>query len=557
MEYPKDGQSGDFCDPNELYNQIPKAPGTPVLHVARPSAEEILRTTAQLAEADFERRVLEMMLGELKDRLAAVQDGLEAKKRQIIDFNSRLAPIRRLPLEILSMIACLHVRANQQSVWVLMQTSRVWRAAALLAGDTWNYIIICSPHLILANKEQPGVVCNSVERLKCALNRIGSAPLDIEVKFGSRPRQLWFRCGPSDEAQVLALVELVPPSAHIRHLKLKDNIYNTSLTNLLQILQSWDLCRLEHLDTQSQDLIEVALKKSAKIQRIGIPPRLLRQVEAPRLMRHLEVWDHPTETLDSSDLAHFTNLISLRIGSGISTHTTTTIITMPHLRRLTLCGYGQLWPITCLNITYLDLDPPIFSHMHTGDTIHLPRLKEFVYRRRAFSETPFLQYFSAPHLEVLDATDEGANQHTVIRAMNIIWPQIESRGTTAVHLDPPVLKIHHVSVNVKLLSRVLYRLTRCVELHLLQMRVSADIFELICPTTQNSKKKSVCLPALKVLVIDQFRRKGRAFANEATYLDAATRFLQRRKTIYHPLQRLSIIYQGTETNLRGDTINEL
>lgn len=165
--------------------------------------------------------------------------------------------------------------------------------------------------------------------------------------------------------------------------------------------------------------------------------------------------------------------------------------------------------------------------MHTGDTIHLPRLKEFVYRRRAFSETPFLQYFSAPHLEVLDATDEGANQHTVIRAMNIIWPQIESRGTTAVHLDPPVLKIHHVSVNVKLLSRVLYRLTRCVELHLLQMRVSADIFELICPTTQNSKKKS-----------------GRAFANEATYLDAATRFLQRRKTIYHPLQRLSIIYQA-------------
>ncbi|CAG7850268.1 SubName: Full=Uncharacterized protein {ECO:0000313/EMBL:CCA71344.1} [Serendipita indica DSM 11827] len=568
MESPNGSQGGGGDTGNEVFDPILETSRAPVLHVARPGAQEVRTKTLQLARATEECQIIEKELHRLQNHVAHIQRLFDAKKREIFELSSCIAPIRRIPLEILSMIVCLHVHANRQSVWVLMQTSRAWRAASLLAGDAWNSIVICPPHFTWDDTrpdggEEPGIICSSKERLLYTLNRIGSKALDIEISFQSKGKSP--KCGyvyglTGNEQHVLNLVRLVPSSVRIRRLRLKDRLRKWfSDSNIpesfSQSFQSWDLSNLERLDTWNHTLIERAIREKARIHDLGIPYQMLTKVDAPRLVRHLNLWDH-SGSQELSRLDKFTNLVSLRLNSSFPYNDPPSpTISVPHLQDLTLEGTRRLlWPIMCFNLRRLDLKQRVIGYSHTGDIIHLPQLKEFFYRRDAFSEAPFLQYFKAPALEVLDTTDEGRSPQTTMRAMELIWPPSLQPAT---YLDPTILKLRHVSINFKLLHYVLHSFTRCIELHLLRMRVPVEFFEVLCPSRPNAKKRDVYIPSLKVLVIDLYQKKQRKSTGgevgriDETYLDAARRFLQRRKDMSLPLHILSISHCDVKKQLVG------
>ncbi|CCA76848.1 hypothetical protein PIIN_10833, partial [Serendipita indica DSM 11827] len=450
---------------------------------------------------------------DLKAKLTELKEQIETNEREILHLKAFIAPIRRLPLELLSIIIRIHVRDHLESVWGPMR-------------DAWNAILLCHPanyHVKLAQRTQGRFeiyeVCHTEIRLERALARAGRAPLDILVD-AELTYERAFAVG------LLKRIETLVSTPRLRSLSL--NIPQSNLVLPADFLASWDFSSLEKLSTTIEDLLKKALNTSSRLVELGAHTTALPMATKTKYIQHIrELTLSGTASPDhSQQLSGLRGLYYLNFDASLPENHPFPTICLPQIRGLKLSLPKLLWPIDCPNITHLQITQ---RHRHPDpppNRISLCHLVEFVASSSAFTmKYDFLVHFEAPKLRLLDLTDTESPQWMTSRTMGNIWPAERSGGSPH-SLNPSVLKLRDVSVSTKVLVRAISGLTRCVELHLIEILNTSDFFELMCQLGRKTGKKRnafVLLPTLQVLIIEVRSSRRKGFV-EKDFLDAASAF---------------------------------
>ena len=83
---------------------------------------------------------------------------------------SFLAPIRRLPMEMLAEIFVLSISSHAHTPLALMRVCRYWRKVVLMTPRVWSYLRLCT--------------WTKPDKVKFILDKTGVTPLDVEIDPG-------------------------------------------------------------------------------------------------------------------------------------------------------------------------------------------------------------------------------------------------------------------------------------------------------------------------------------------------------------------------------------
>lgn len=148
-------------------------------------------SNAIIGEIDEDIRVLKEQISHLQSKV----DALEAKKA---NYMSYIAPLRRVPTEILGHIVDFCILSGIQLV-TLTQICGSIRDAVIAMKTQWRRICLLGPKEKYypfdyvneyAKRVQQGVVCNSAEQLAVILSRAQSGPLDLFIQLALRPEDV-------------------------------------------------------------------------------------------------------------------------------------------------------------------------------------------------------------------------------------------------------------------------------------------------------------------------------------------------------------------------------
>ncbi|KIM25010.1 hypothetical protein M408DRAFT_56007, partial [Serendipita vermifera MAFF 305830] len=102
-----------------------------------PSQSQLLQTRSLIAEKATKLSQLQALYEKNKKALEELETRIQAAKQDLFDTQAKIAPVNRVPAEILGLIFTIHVWEHDSSPWVLAHVSRIWRASALMTKGLW------------------------------------------------------------------------------------------------------------------------------------------------------------------------------------------------------------------------------------------------------------------------------------------------------------------------------------------------------------------------------------------------------------------------------------
>lgn len=559
---PKASEEEDLNDMNEQSSIADRSQplDTAVLHAAHPSSQEVEHVKAQIIQQTESHYSLQARHDEQFENLDAQ---IKQKDKHLLELKAFIAPIRRLPLEVMTIVLSMLVLDEEgESPWRLMRVCRTWRAAVMLARQLWTSLLLCVPdwpNLWLAQRNDGRYkgyqVCYTKNHLLCALNRVGPTPLDIFVSFQCR-------MGYTSRAynRIVELFEACK-DAGVRPrvgTLVWETGYGFQWQFPMEAFSLWDISPLRELTTWDEALLQKCLASSHNLRKLDIPTSNLAMAQKALVLSQLE----RLCLQGSGDSSLFETLPECRSLTELELKVfvidgdqelPSSLPILPRLHRLCMSGSCWLLPLVCINLTYLRIEPT--RTMSIRGEVRLPCLKKLEYSYAAFASNSGLPYLDAPNLEVLDVTDSGTPANIAYLTLTKIWTGKPGDSNPGQKLDPMVLKIREASSHPKKLGRILSRLTNCVELHLDRVLASPEIFEVLCPASIKKKKRGEEPPffALKSLSIT-FTYSRHNSVTRDDIVKAASAFVAKRRDMGNPIKQmtLKIAYKTSFQDLNMD-----
>jgi hypothetical protein len=516
---------------------------------------------------------------EFKLKLVAVQGSL-------VENRARIAPISRVPPEVLGEIFAIHVGENQQSPWLLMKVSRAWRATSLLTRDLWRRIMLVPADWFWGRPQSrvfEGMqICMNASQLRSALERAGSLPLDLRIASRLHPshRSGRFYNHLSDHSlqttinQKSNLRDLL--NAFLKYVKIPRirslSISTESFNLAADALDGFSFVDMESLalDFNYLKIIARVVKESLLLQKIHVPSTSMKHLK--RLGRWHRVDDLNVAHVCGDRLtdirsilvaaAHLTSLQFCGDALKGSDEPDAGDLVMPSLKHLSLKHTDPFWPIICPNLTHLTMGP--FSEIVPlpDQSVPLPHLIELVFITY-FESVGILRGFTVPSLRKL-VLKHSRGKAISAKGFKELWPLqfggTPSKGMSPSDVEPKILHLESFTINPKLLGRTLNERPFIEEIKFDNVAVNAEFFECLVPVrtakAKGSKGKGKAAPKgkraagskagwsggcpeLKRLFIDisQFRNKEEQIA---AIMASAKTFMAKRLKTGTPLERLAI-----------------
>lgn len=220
-----------------------------------------------------------------------------AQAVQLRSLRNALAPIAKLPAELLSQVFLQYALSSPLDLlyelqWArLMEVCRLWRAVGLSLEPAWSYILITSPRY-------------SLSRLAIQLERSGSLPLFVKT-YLNEPWVLDDFCskGPTADAPGLGSMNFLAPA----------RLGSLDLDGSVEVVDQWfNHCSADTFHPLLQEL-KIARNFQADID-ISVLPRNLLQLKdgTPTLLHSIHLRN---VNIDLSLPSYLTELILDRGGS--------------------------------------------------------------------------------------------------------------------------------------------------------------------------------------------------------------------------------------------------
>lgn len=415
-----------------------------------------------------------------------------------------------------------------------------------MTRDLWNCIAICGQQYVYKRDMDKGFqhfhLCKTREHILYILERSGTTPLHLYLIPDRTLSAIMPNTASKSPNKILSLLKMVEtqcPTPRLRSLNMERR-FHLILPDLPdEMLNDWDFSQLESLGTWVPDLVSRAVQESNQLCSLAIPEDLLDRIQDTRLkttLPRLEVFDgRKLVTLQA--LSTFQGIVNLEL--SVNQRESAPRVKMEQLQALNLNQTFPLWPIDCPNLVHLRITPPEWLYSHSrGDIIVLPSLKMLEYFSRG--RVSLLRFFDAPNLETLRIEESLLKKQATYKALAEIWPVTNA---TRNPLDPRILTFSHTTVGERSLARVLCRLTRCREIHLIDTVFSGTFLDGLQPINKKTGMV-VPLPMLRVVTMDcDTQRKG-VCVNEGQILDAASRLRAMRQAAGSPLVQFRFAYGG-------------
>ncbi|CAG7850275.1 SubName: Full=Uncharacterized protein {ECO:0000313/EMBL:CCA71336.1} [Serendipita indica DSM 11827] len=461
-------------------------------------------------------------------------------RQEILEF----APIRRLPLELLSTIISMHVE-DHASVWEPMQVSKTWRSATLLVPNLWNSLLLCSPDWpnIKKAKEDRGRigtydVCCAEVHVRRALARTRSHFLNLQISSmtGDPRGPLSYSTQPTLRliSHLLEIIRTSLPARRVRNLTLDSKELPDT------VFADWDFSMLEEIKTSNEYVFDKAIGESRSLTTLYVSSGLLPKLGPSANIGHITKI-HMVDNAPLIGLSHCHFLTDLTVralrGDG-------EIVAFPRLKRLHVSNLFTGWTIVCPNLVHLQITGTSGRSTWSGQ-VHLPQLRELVYFY-ALDVDSKLMCFDVPNLRVLKLA-YGVTSYITIQALTKLWVNGGSTDSYRQHLDPQELIVKDIFIASETLCGILRHLTRCKELRLENVIRSSGFFQGMSTVSSEEKDEiraaNPPLPNLTNLIAE-IRESPRVPPERI--LIAAKRLVQTRRELGIPLERLSIKTPGNE-----------
>lgn len=462
---------------------------------------EVEHARALVAEHRQKVAALQARYEEQKGLSESLEAKVRAAQRILFETEATIAPISRVPPEVLGLIFTIHTHEHQQSPWILMHISRAWRAAALMTRSIWGRILLAPPGWARSTvKRRTRVfegmeVCLKPVQLNRALKRAGAAPIDLRIIFTHDVSRV--RAASTVSRQQEVLLELLKSifthqaNARLRSLSVVTD-WNFSLPT--EIMTDFDYTNLVSL-TLDKEYAEVAAKvakESRGLRSLNIRGSSLNKMAEYKRWSSLEELQITSvhEVRDKEVVRRLLSapdaLTKLRLSIGVVSEQDQgdPPILIPSLTNLELHGIRDLWPVDCPNLTHLTLRMPPFTGNLPNESIHLPHLVELVYVAAYSAQSP-LRVFVLPSLQTFEFQCTSGKA-ACGSALKSIWPSSISKGTVHTSLsniEPRTLIIRNALVNEKLLARALAGRSKLEELVAVDISLSVSFFQDIMPAT--------------------------------------------------------------------------
>lgn len=392
-------------------------------------------------------------------------------RNEIANNKSFIAPIRRLPFEILGELFLAYIDIGG-SPWELTRICKSWRLSAINTPRLWSRIHVALQPLRNRYPTPPalrwsksGEYCDTPERLERALRRAGATPLDLVLEL--RETDGWLlplRSVMGDERQktLEALLKLISGE---RMVQWKSVLLIASaplplgyLEGNLERLESFEMDWRGGTDEFHKKLLDSIDQTSMNLRMLkftgGLPVRYMERTWWNRLTELC--LDSVTRQNLPSLLCQCVKLVKLTLGLSFSTEAATiTEVNVPTLRELILssCDMANLSnlllpqletlvlrhcadgpPGACLpapakltNLLKLTLDS---TEINILGHIVAPKLEELELR---FSRVPYKKQVTA----ALKAFNSRVTQHPALRVLKITNALVPDAGLkTMLEMSP-------------------------------------------------------------------------------------------------------------------------
>ncbi|KIM23481.1 hypothetical protein M408DRAFT_27827 [Serendipita vermifera MAFF 305830] len=495
---------------------------------------------------------------------------LDAKK-ELFKSRARVAPISRVPPELLGHIFTLYVAEYLESPWLLMGICRAWRASALFTKALWRGILLVSSDWHVDNTRvrffEGMQVCTNEAHIKAALQRAGSLSLDLKVTIAPHvSRHHYIRMdleAKMTEGLIRTLLKTMPHS-RIRSLSV-DTASRFKLP--IDIFSPLTFASLESikLDYHSLPMINKIMAETTCLHEISIPAISMRRLatfEGWHRVLELAITDYKSnDTIEIASILSFTHQIaSLQVhGSMLKGLDRDEPLIVPSLTRLSIASGALFWPLSCPNLIHLTIGPfPRDAQTPADQSIVLPHLLilEFI---GADASAGILKAIDAPALYTLTLS-RSSGKALSAEGIKDLWPlQFPiSKGSSLHTIEPVILGLSDFPINPKLLAQTLKERTRLRELVASATMLDEGFFDALSPTrstkaTTKVKGKNVAkgrklpgskpgwnvgCPELKKVSLDL--RLPRHKDGSATIRKSAIAFITLRAKVNVPLESVSI-----------------
>jgi hypothetical protein len=159
-------------------------------------------------------------LEKARQALGAEEKLYRSLKRRLDRLQSSIAPVHRLPYELIGEIAFLCVEAGD-SPWELARVCRSWRSACLGTPKLWGglRIILCRKWPLFSRYLDGKENCVTTDQLHQALVRSGATPLHLEFLSLKGKGRCSRKKGTKYGETIDRLMDILSYSEHMSRLK--------------------------------------------------------------------------------------------------------------------------------------------------------------------------------------------------------------------------------------------------------------------------------------------------------------------------------------------------
>ncbi|CAG7850436.1 SubName: Full=Uncharacterized protein {ECO:0000313/EMBL:CCA69610.1} [Serendipita indica DSM 11827] len=483
----------------------------PLFH--RPTPDEICLILGQIAENDERIAIIDNELKLLQQRRLHLANANAS-------LRSRLAPVRRLTFDVLSLIFRHHVHIYDGDPWTLAHVSRTWRSAAFADRALWTglHVQLC-PILPSAPPENRRITgreyCSNITQLDLALRRASNHGLDVKIASPSAfptvvrahvvdmLHLISQHMGRWNSLEIEGSISRLPglnasPPSNLERLTLK-----TRDTSLLQLINNSSI-NLKSLTSTQMDLSNFTAA-------IWLPTLRFLDITIPidhRIPPQTEILkDILARAVLLEELTLDFHQMQLQVGE---------LVRLPSLRKLQLYDIPQLLPFDCPNLTHLLVSVgkrrPILTTAPLptpSKALYLPSLRSLTFQHPNLAA---ISAIVAPNLEQLVISPQVrviAPQYND-NALRSIWS--DEKRATGTMLSPRVLHLEDLHVSAETIRYLLGYLHGLENLTIKWVRtdhtvVLNSLVESISPakgqgpdTTGKLARPTLC-PSLQTLVI--------------------------------------------------------
>ncbi|KIM23474.1 hypothetical protein M408DRAFT_27820 [Serendipita vermifera MAFF 305830] len=369
----------------------------------------------------------------------------EVKQAMLMNL-SKIAPIRRIPPEMLAMVFDIHAHENLESPWVLMHVSRAWRAVALLTKSIWTRIILAPKSWYRPDSRYDGYkgmeICTNQLQLRLALKRAGSCPLDLTIIAGGH------RLRSEEQCKMI--------KTRICNL-LKERAFTFppgSFKNL-----SFHGIEAVEMDHAYQEIADKISTEAKTLRKLRVPPKVAKELQKFGWWKHISdlgvIGAFYDKTSPPSLVLPTTNLTSLCIrGDAVRFLNPSDDVELHSLTHFHLIApMPPVWPIRCPNLVRLVLEHTREGFGVKPGEIFLPKLKELKYHAHS-SPVSFLLSFDAPLLCKLELESRG-NKMFNTKEFIKLWPYQRGGASASGSLEPTLFHLHDSPLKPEVLGRIL------------------------------------------------------------------------------------------------------